>query len=301
MSDIHDSYTRDIHGGDPVEPKPYRISHSQLDTYLQCGKKFYFAHEYEDGGLEPDKHSRALTLGTIGHKLFEGFFSAKKDGVGDKAAMFNAMEFAQEYKGEDEYFDALRLVSNWIAANPETIARWEVIETEHTYFLPVGVADDGRPIEFPFTSDLIVRDRVNGKIFAVDHKFLTDFYKDELMALFPQLPKYVGALRALGLNVDDAYYNMVRTRNLKAPQPEDLYKLHRLNLTDARIVEAMKQQIEGMFEIANSPKKKLRTINKMNCGNCGFLELCIEEANQRPTRALIKHGYKKNSYGYDDI
>lgn len=303
MSDIHDSYTRDIYGGDPVEEetlKPIRISHSQLDSYLQCGKKFYFAHQYE-GGLEPDRVSKPLLLGTIGHKILEGFFSAKKEGEGNKDAFMFATAFADEYKGEEQFLKALKLVAQWVAAKAELIARWEVLETEQTYFLPVGKADNGRPIEFPFTSDLLVRDRINEKVFAVDHKFLGDFYKDDLMALLPQLPKYVGALRALGKPVDDAYYNMIRTRDLKAPTEDDLYKVHRLNLTDARIVEAMKQQITGMMEIANHPKELLRTVNKMNCGNCSFLELCIAEASQQKTDVIIKHGFRKNSYGYDDI
>lgn len=284
-----------------MEQSPKRISHSMLESYLQCGKKYYFSHVRN---IEPDRDSRPLILGTIGHKILEGFFTAIKDGVESKQdAIKFAIKFSEEYARDDVFPKALALVVKWVAQHVGLIDRWEILVTEETRHLPIpGLFNEaGEQIEFPFTIDLVVRDRVNGKVFIVDHKFLYDFYDEELISLLPQIPKYAGALRVQGIPVDDAYYNMIRTRPMKSDNPDDLYRLTRLNLTDTRIKEAMSQQIQGMEEIVKRPKLPLRTVNKMNCGNCSFKELCILEANGEPIEVAIKHGYRQNSYGYEDV
>lgn len=285
-----------------TDRQPKRISHSMLEAYLQCGKKYELAHTKN---LEPDRDSEPLMRGTIGHYILEGFFNAIKDGMSHKDAFQAAGNRAmQKYLSDPLFPEALALCGKWVVGNADTIKRWKVIETEKTEFLPIPGLEDmnGNQIEFPFTIDLYIQDMLSGKYYIVDFKFLYDFYDDDLVALLPQLPKYAGAKRALGHRVDDAYYAMIRTRKLSADaEDEKRWRTTRLMLTDKRIVEAMQQQVTGMEEMVKRPKLPLRTVNKMNCSNCSFREICIAEASQEKTDIIIKHGFRENSYGYEDV
>jgi hypothetical protein len=80
-------------------------------------------------------------------------------------------------------------------------------------------------------------------------------------------------------------------------------------MSTARIRTAMLEQVQEMRKINELTKLPvgerpipIRTANKMNCGNCGFAELCATELETGKEATLMrKTSFKPNSYGYKDL
>jgi predicted RecB family nuclease len=142
--------------------------------------------------------------------------------------------------------------------------------------------------------DLLVQ--LNGELVLVDHKFLYDPYSREVIDILPQMPLYIGALRSHGINVKYGLYNIIRTRNTKI----DLYTTEVLKPSPTRVKQAMAEQIETMKRIEQGVPFRVRTANKMNCGNCQFNSLCATELRGEDTTLLRTHYFKPNEYGYLD-
>ena len=164
-------------------------------------------------------------------------------------------------------------------------------------------------IEFPFKPDLIRRHRVTMKVEVVDHKFLANLYTPREIAIQPQMAKYVGALRNLGYDVDDAVYDLICHRVLKTKpiDPEISFKRTNLHLTKARVRQSQKEQNSVVRTIAGykaMPTKMWsesvrRSATSYNCKNCSFLDLCVSELNSEDISVAVRTNFIPNSYGYD--
>lgn len=259
------------------------ISHSMADGFLQCKKKFEFAHVMN---LQPKTRSDGLERGNTGHKFFEAFFRAIKEGKSTEEAQTEGVDFALKYEGFNS--DSLPLVLEWVARIwPEL--DWKILEVERTYRLKIG------ELTFPFTIDLLIESK--GFLYIVDHKFLYDFYDQEVIDILPQLPKYIGALRAMGVDVTAAKYNMVRTRAVKDPALR--FRMVPVEPSNSRVKQAMKEQILVMKEMTEGFTPN-RTPNSMNCGNCAFKTICAMQLNEERIDLVIDHKFERNTYGYDD-
>jgi CRISPR/Cas system-associated exonuclease Cas4 (RecB family) len=259
------------------------ISYSEADSFNQCEKKHEYAHEDK---LTAITHSDGLTLGTTGHLFFEVFFKAILNGASD----FEAKEEATHaIAGEALGAKALNLLLPWVDGIWPTLG-WKIVAVEQEY--RVTISDT---LVYPMKMDLLVQ--LNGELVLVDHKFLYDPYSREVIDILPQMPLYIGALRSHGINVKYGLYNIIRTRNTKI----DLYTTEVLKPTATRVKQAMAEQIETMKRIEQGVSFRVRTANKMNCGNCQFNSLCATELRGEDTTLLRTHYFKPNTYGYEDI
>lgn len=260
------------------------LSHSQIEAYNQCGKKFDYAHIQ---GLQSKRTGPGLSRGTTGHKFFEAFFKAIKDGKDTKTAQ---NEGFMKIASMDNSEEVIPLVVGWISEIWPTL-NWEIIEVEKQYRIPIS-----ETLVFPLTIDLLIKDSY-GQIAIVDHKFLYDPYSQELIDILPQLPKYAGSLRSQGIPVKYCIYNMIRTRNTS----KEVYTVREFYPSNSRVKNSMIEQIEAMKEFESGGKKTVRTTNKMNCSHCEFLELCTADLNNEDTKYIREHSYEPNTYGYEDI
>ena len=60
------------------------ISQSEVDAFLGCRRRHFYAHGEK---IAPIQFSDALTRGTIGHEALEKAFTAKKEGISDRAKL----------------------------------------------------------------------------------------------------------------------------------------------------------------------------------------------------------------------
>jgi hypothetical protein len=286
------------------------VSHSEVDSYLLCRRKHYYGYGLS---LQRVRESDSLATGVTGHKILEAFYraimeagvtveeqqasfakgidaalnayeEAVKEGYedGDRRAKLKDMLFNQEYG----YFNNEFFVTNG----------WRVLAVEAEFNLEY---DEDSKATYPFVVDMIVQDP-DGAYVVIDHKFVYDFYTPEATDLQPQIPKYIGALRALGHEISYGGYNMLRTRKIKDPTPESNNYFMILKPNATRITTTFMEQLGVAAEIQalkelpleKQETRAYRTANKMICQSCSFRDLCSTELMGGNVELMKKTEYK---------
>jgi CRISPR/Cas system-associated exonuclease Cas4 (RecB family) len=285
------------------------VSHSEVDSYLLCRRKHYYGYGLS---LERITTSNSLATGTAGHKVLESFYQhIIENGLTaeEQAAAFDsAVDVAKEIYDQivkDGYVDGDRratlydiLFSDYGYFAHEFFVNngWRILAVEAEYNL---VYDEETQASYPFVVDMIVQD-TDGNYVVIDHKFVYDFYTPEQTDLQPQIPKYIGALRALGKEVSYGAYNMLRTRKMKDPTPESNNYLMLLKPNTTRVVSTFMEQLGVAAEIQalkelpieEQDKRAYRTANKMVCQSCSFRDICSTELMGGNVELMKKTEYK---------
>lgn len=275
------------------------ISHSMADAYMACQKRFEYAHVKK---LMPMTTPEALARGTYCHHLMEIFFTCIKEGQTPEHAkavtLLNATDdmkyFNKMWNRIEHFFDNIYPTLGWV----------EIISIEQTYRLPVG----GR-YEFPFTVDLVVR-ITDGTVVAIDFKFGADDYDEQMLSIYPQLPKYVGGLMVLkeaGMLDHEAptkaMYVFIRSRANMA-DPKKFVTVSPVSTSQARVRNSFMEQDRAAQAIQRhlaTDNPFPRTFNN-NCKFCPFIDLCSAEMNGRSPEeieTMEKVLYTTNTYGYE--
>jgi len=286
------------------------VSHSEVDSYLLCRRKHYYGYGLS---LQRVTESASLATGVAGHRILETFYKHILGNGIDASEQAEAFDDAldaarKEYDAvvEEGYTDADRRATlHDILFNEEygyfaheffVRKGWRVLAVESEFNL---LYDDETEASYPFVVDMIVED-TEGNYVVIDHKFVYDFYTPEQTDLQPQIPKYIGALRALGHEVSYGAYNMLRTRKLKTPTAETNNYLMILKPNNTRIVGTFMEQLGVAAEIQalkelpleEQDKRAYRTANKMVCQSCSFRDLCSTELMGGNVELMKKTEYK---------
>lgn len=286
------------------------VSHSEVDSYLLCRRKHYYGYGLS---LQRVTESASLATGVAGHRILETFYKHILGNGIDASEQAEAFDDAldaarKEYDAvvEEGYTDADRRATlHDILFNDEygyfaheffVRKGWRVLAVESEFNL---LYDDETEASYPFVVDMIVED-TEGNYVVIDHKFVYDFYTPEQTDLQPQIPKYIGALRALGHEVSYGAYNMLRTRKLKTPTAETNNYLMILKPNNTRIVGTFMEQLGVAAEIQalkelpleEQDKRAYRTANKMVCQSCSFRDLCSTELVGGNVELMKKTEYK---------
>lgn len=267
------------------ETKRRLISHSEVDTLNQCEYKHYYAHELK---LETLSHSDNLALGNTGHAFMQTFCQGIKDGLTDEQAKEKA---THHIIAMPRAARALDICYNWIAMEWPKLD-WKIVAVEIEYRVTVS-----ETLVYPFKADLLVE--TEGKLAIVDHKFIYDFYPQEVIEIMPQLPKYIAGMRNHDIPVDFGIYNMMRTRIVT--DKDKMFAIKHTYPSNTRVVQSFKEQIEGMQRIERGIPFRMRTSTKVNCANCQFADLCTADLNGEDTELMKEVNFKPNTYGYKDI
>lgn len=261
------------------------ISHSEVDTLGQCEYKHQFAHEDK---LEAISHSDNLQLGNTGHAFMQVFLTSIKEGLSVEVAKQKATHSILSLPRAAR---ALEICYDWIRLEWPKLD-WKIIFVEREFRVTVS-----ETLVYPFKADVLVE--TEGKIAVVDHKFLYDFYPQQVIDLMPQLPRYIAGLRNHGIAVDFAIYNMMRTRVVT--DEEKKFSIRATYPSNTRVLQSFKEQIESMERIERGIPFRVRTATKVNCANCQFADLCTAELNGEDTQLMREIFFKENTYGYKDI
>lgn len=265
-----------------VKEKRKLISYSEVDSLTQCEQKHHYAHVDK---ITTAGSSQGLSRGNAGHKFFETFFKELLKGKSTEEAKMEAItEVASDLN------TPLSLCIEWVDKVWPTLG-WKIVAVEIEVRIAISPT-----LVYPMKADLIVE--IDGELVLVDHKFLYDFYTQQMIDIFPQMPRYMVALQANGLDVKYAIYNMVRTR--KVNSFTDRYQRLETRPNKFRLKQAINEQIQGMKRIEAGIPVPMHTANKMNCGNCQFAELCSAEIRGENTKLMREHFFVPNTYGYED-
>lgn len=285
------------------------VSHSEVDSYLLCRRKHYYGYGLS---LQRVSESEALAGGTAGHKILEAFYLVVGDGyeTNDRDAKFaEGLEAAKSMYAqlvEEGFTESDRRASlyeslfnegyGYFSQEPFYSQGWDILGVEQDFTLLYDEETDAR---YPFVVDIIARDP-DGKIVVIDHKFVYDFYTPEATDLQPQIPKYIGALRALGYEVSHGAYNMVRTRKIKDPSAEQNCHLMLLKPNTTRVRQTFLEQIHVATEVQalkslpleDQEARAYRVANKMICQSCSFRDLCSTELIGGNVELMLRSEYK---------
>lgn len=273
------------------DTKHVRISSSQAASYDTCQKLYELAHI---DNLQPKEKSEPLEKGSTGHKILEVWAEGIMAGKDSDTALQEGILAGFEYN-HMLATKVMPMVSHWVK---EVFPRlnWKILAVEKTFYLPVGTANDGRTLVYPFTVDLLVE--AGGYIVVVDHKFTQDAYDSNIMAITPQLKRYVAGLRALGIKAHHGTYNFFRTRdNMKVLDERLVQRDDRAN--KEQIVEAFTSQVAKMKRIANHEGPYIRSAGSYTCKRCPMLKICVVETRGDDSTLLRQMDYEKNEYTYN--
>lgn len=277
-----------------------------------CEQRHFYAFGKANVGYEPKTFSDSLYRGITSHKSLEVYYKAIQAGKSLDDATTEALEVIAMYAAQPDANYAVlgdlgsRILPRYYSEiAPVFDAGYRVMAVEQTYRLEVPTLQ-GTMI-YPFTPDLILQDQI-GRNYVVDHKNLYNFMQPDAVDLAPQIPKYIGALRALGMTVYGGFYNILRWRQVKSLAIEDNFRRQAFTPTNDRVVNAFKQQIKVMERIANLKRGSLeewqsnvtRVQNDMICKSCSFKAPCITEINGGSSSLMFKVDYNPNSYGYKE-
>jgi CRISPR/Cas system-associated exonuclease Cas4 (RecB family) len=274
------------------------VSHSEVDSYLLCRRKHYYGYTKS---LQRVQESAALAMGSAGHKVLEVFYKAILDGLSFDVALAAAKAEADELRTQvaipanrANIFDTL--FDLYFPNEPLVKEGWEILAVEKQFNLEY---DPETQAQYPFVVDIIAKSP-DGKVVVIDHKFVYDFYNYEASIMQPQIPKYVGALRALNYKIDYGAYNMIRTRKLKESTAEGMISWLDVKPEPARVQQVFKEQIAVASDImaikSLSPEMQdahaYRVANKMVCQSCSFLDICRTELSGGNSKLMIETEYK---------
>jgi len=282
------------------------VSHSEVDSYLLCRRKHYYGYGLS---LERISTSHSLATGTAGHRILEAFYRTILDNDNAPESWDSAMWAAEnEYLVivNEGYEDApnratlhdMLFNEEWGYFANEFMVRngWRILAVEQEFSL---VYDEQTEASYPFVVDMIMQDS-DGKYVVIDHKFVYDFYTPEQTDLQPQIPKYIGALRAMNHEIAYGAYNMIRTRKLKTPEAASMNYFMILKPNTDRVLNTFMEQLGVAAEIQQlkqlsleeQSKRAYRTANKMVCQSCSFRDICSTELMGGNTELMLKTEYK---------
>lgn len=274
------------------------VSHSEVDSYLLCRRKHYYGYTKS---LQRVRESSALAMGSAGHKVLEEFYSAILDGKTFDDALKVAHVAADELRSQVEIpanraniFDTLFDI--YFPNEPLVKEGWTILAVEKQFNLEY---DEAQKLQYPFVVDIIAKSP-EGKVVVIDHKFVYDFYTYEASIMQPQIPKYIGALRALNHKVDYGAYNMIRTRKLKEPDAASMIQWLDVKPEAQRVKQVFTEQIAVAGEIQQIKElpedvqdaRAYRVANKMVCQSCSFLDICRTELSGGNSKLMIQTEYK---------
>lgn len=292
-------------------PKVRRsVSHSEVEAHLRCERNHFYSYGME---IERISRSAALSRGTLGHIAFDAYFSCQKKaqengtwmvegGVFPLDCLAEAMAVIMASTNDEVKYEVLGYFQ-WFVQN-QKFSTWKILEVEREYVLDIN-----EDLSYPFVVDLVAEDPW-GNIHLIDHKFVYDFITDLDVELLGQLPKYAGALRAMGQRVDKVGYNQLRTRVVKNQTDESQYQFRSMSVTDERVqrtfleqmllatrIQAKKQHVLDNPEtgLADWSRDSVRVANSMICRGCSFRSLCAAELNGQGAQMILDSQYRKKT------
>lgn len=286
------------------------VSHSEVDNYLLCRRKHYYGYGLS---LERVTKSPSLATGTAGHRILEAFYahlmSLSDTSTGQLENFTVALDRAKTVYEEivnEGYTDAnnkallydVLFHEEWGYFANEFLVNngWRILAVEAEFSL---VYDTETESTYPFVVDLLVEDP-EGRYVVIDHKFVYDLYTPAQTDLQPQIPKYIGALRAMGHEVSYGAYNMLRTRKLKTPTADAMNYFMILKPNTDRVINTFMEQlgvaaeIQALKELSleEQASRAYRTANKMVCQFCSFKDMCSTELIGGNVELMKKTEYK---------
>lgn len=287
------------------------ISNSEVTAYNVCERKHLYDFIY---GIKPtfENLPPGIRKGAVGHVPMEVYYNNLKDGYSYQDARSNALEALDEelLRIHRDFPDNFSLLKDIAEIKPRLLAYFDywgaepfdILEVEQEHTIPIGV-----DIQYGMKLDLLVKYRDTGDIYVVDNKWVANFKSSDNLKLDGQLPKYVKTLQEEGINIKGAIFNQIRTRSMKDPKPEDLFRRSTPPFNQIGIDRVWQEQVSTAKEIYERKLNPIdyneearRTLTYTACNGCMHRSLCFIGLEGGDVRSHIVTHYKRSDYGYSE-
>lgn len=292
-----------------VKEETVNISYSKAQAFRTCKHKFNLAHvvKHKDGnkpGLMPKEKGKALARGTLGHEILARYLNNIKANLEFPYAPDKCKEYIAEAvawgirENASLAVEVSKQCMHW-GINVFPTSGWRILEVEKEYRIPVGYdSATGLKKVVPMTIDLVAEE--NGTIIVVDHKFSADAYSDMRIAIEPQIPIYIGVLRAMRIPAKRGYYNFMRTRKMNNVEDQVVRKA--CNPNDIRIKRSFQEHLETAKDIIVFQSQNLLPVRNANnnCDYCDFARPCATALRGDDISLMLDVDFAPNDYGYEE-
>ncbi|MFF5977049.1 PD-(D/E)XK nuclease family protein [Streptomyces sp. NPDC012769] len=288
----------------------FRISTSEVATFLTCKQRWMYAH-HPSYNLEPRTLGIALTRGVVGHAALEMFYKMIQSGKTFTESESAVMEYLVKKSleaitiGDIDKANMIGqlgpTIQQYFTDTKWILDRYKIVGVENIVSAPLPGMPD---IEFVGRIDLTLEND-KGEVSPYDHKFTYNFWSEQSIRMNAQISNYVWALREMGMHSRRGFLNMVRYRDNaiekfkqeEVPTNSHLREVFINNHAVAAkdIAELKKRETVGIADGVT------RSTSKFNCEYCPFVDLCYTEASGLDTSAMRQANYRPNSYGYDNV
>jgi len=272
------------------------VSNTEANTWQMCQRKYLYQFVYN---VAPKTLADALDIGLFGHELLAAFYEAKKNGASKEEAIKAVDALVLPYlQGNGNMETASMLYSRMIAYAEEYWDEpWQIIDVEGYYEIPLS-----EEISLGLKVDLIVVDTKQNKILIPDHKFTYDFKQPIEHSHNAQEPKYIGALRRIGIQVSHGLLNQFRYRKdakelfKRTPIIPNQHEIDRMLEEQLILAEAIVQFRDKTLE----EQRRLATRNmvRWNCQYCPYKDPCKVDLQGESIDLMLKVNFEENKYGY---
>lgn len=194
--------------------QPLKLSNSKANTWTQCHKKYDYKYNKK---LSPKQRSLPLERGDWLHQMLQAHYLDEpwKKVHRKLTKQFNNLMIEERDELGDLPGQTKGIMLNYLHHYRKEDKRFVVVDAEldELVQLPNG-------LEFQFIIDLIVEDKLNGRVWLWDHKTLKSFMEDEYMMMETQLTRYHWcAEKYLGIkNLAGVMFNEIRTKTPSVPE-----------------------------------------------------------------------------------
>lgn len=270
----------------------------------------------------------ARKRGIIGHEALEIFYKGLKEERDYDECAQAGLSFLQDLRVKellaDDFADAEYLsLLNWLTETltkyfevHESDARdWEILGVESFY-----AQEQPEEVDFylPSRLDLVVYHKsgpFKGETSPVDHKFTNDFWTRAKLNLNSQFPLYILALRAARFAgkpdpvVRRVIVNQIRTRKLKDPDVDSLFKREFQAYSSIRLQKVFENHMKAAVKLAYYKRlpwvefleEAKASLGSMACQYCDFKDVCDITFEDGDTSNVIAATLKPNEYGYPPL
>jgi len=199
------------------------VSYSELDTYRQCPLKHLWA--YKERWKRPVAEGSALAKGSLWHLVLETHYLTLMDG----GTLDQAIESVQPHLSDQASGlqtpdqELIQWMYEGYIERYGDDKEWEILAVEYPFV--INLADpDGNPSPYDIKGkiDLVVRNRLNGSIWVVDHKSGSQLPDTMDLEIDDQFGLYVWALNQPGHDhwrPSGAIHSATRTTRNQADHP----------------------------------------------------------------------------------
>lgn len=281
--------------------RKYTIHPTTLDRLSTCRLQWYWSRNYQSR-----RGATALELGSAVHYALEQYYKTGENPV----QAFREYAKRSPSKLETTAVDlGITMMKNYVAAYQGEKLTTMATELEISRRVPIPSNEyspkpNSGHIFLAARVDAIVKDRVTGRLFAMEHKTFETFYSLQLETSHQFVAETWladgWAKKYLGDRVVGLIYNGLRKKATPGPTTK-LFERHALYVNETQIDTLLHRVYWEVLEASDPKFKIFPQPGVMKCNLCEFRGPCIEYMRGGDSSFMLENLYDSREGDHEDL